>query len=127
MILPVAALLLTASCQESLEDRAEKEASTYTRKNCPVTLSDNIVLDSMTFDRATHTFGYHYTLTGEMDNESAINAEAMKAKLLEGLKNLTSARIYKEEGYSFRYVYRSEADPTKVRLEALFTEADYRQ
>ena len=126
IILPVAALLLTASCQESLEDRAEKEASTYTRKNCPVTLTPNIVLDSMTFDRATHTFGYYYTISGELDSQQAMKPELMRGQLQDGLKNMTSARAYMDEGYNFRYVYHSQAEPGLVRFETLFTEKDYR-
>lgn len=126
MMMAVVAMTMTA-CQESLEDKAAKEASTYTRKNCPTKLSENIILDSMTFERATHTFGYHYTMTGAIDRDSMINEEVERERLLEGLKNLTNLKAYMDEGYAFHYVYRSQADPAKIRLEALFTEDDYRE
>lgn len=126
IILPIAALLLTTSCQDSLEDKAEKEAKTYTRKNCPVALTDNITLDSMTFDRATHTFGYYYTMSGKLDSDQSEHFELMRSQLLSGLKNMTAARTYMDEGYAFRYVYRSQSEPGTVRFETLFTESDYK-
>ena len=115
------------ACQESLEDKAEKEASTYTRKNCPARLTENVVLDSMTFDRTTHTFGYYYQLSGVMDNDEGLNRELMRAQLLDGLKNLTAAKAYMDEGYSFNYVYYSESNNAKILFQALFTEQDYKQ
>ena len=48
------AMLLTA-CQESLEDRCAREAKEFTEKNCPRAVDKEIVLDSMTFENATHT------------------------------------------------------------------------
>lgn len=114
------------ACQEGLEEKAAKEASTYTRKNCPVALSSTIVLDSMTFDKGTHTFGYHYTMRGEMDTESAIEPDRMRQQLLDGVKNMTAAKAYMDKGYGFRYVYHSEKEPAKVLFETLFTEEDYK-
>lgn len=126
-MLMVSVLIAMVACQESLEQKAAKEASTYTRKSCPVVLNENVVMDSMTFDKDTHTFGYHYRLTGVMDNDSMINAEEMRQKLLAGVKNMTTARVYMEKGYNFQYVYRSDNDPKKILLDVLFTEKDYKQ
>jgi hypothetical protein len=119
--------ILTAfiACQESLEDRAAKEAETYTRKNCPMPLNEHIDMDSMTFDRPTHTFCYHYTMKGTLDDASAMRPEEMRQQLLEGVKNLTAARTYMDEGYSFRYVYRSKSHPETILFETLFTDKDY--
>jgi len=38
---------------------------------------------------------------------------------------MTSARAYMDEGYRFRYVYRSQKNPGKILFETLFTEKDY--
>lgn len=125
-VLFLATLLTMMACQESLEEKAANEAKTYTRKNCPVTLSASIVLDSMTFDKNTHTFGYHYTMRGEMDTISAIEPDRMRKQLLDGVKNMTAAKAYMDKGYGFRYVYHSEKEPAKVLFETLFTEKDYK-
>ena len=125
IILLSTAMLCLSSCQESLEERAAKEAATYTKKNCPQVMSDMLDMDSMTFDKSTHTFGYHYTMKNGLDNEEVMRPEAMRQELLEGIKNMTSARAYMDEGYRFRYVYRSQQNPGKILFETLFTEKDY--
>lgn len=119
-------IMAMVACQESLEQKAAKEASTYTRKTCPIILNENVVMDSMTFDKDTHTFGYHYRLTGMMDNDSMIKPEEMRQQLLAGVKNMTTARVYMEKGYNFQYVYRSEKDPNTILFDVLFTEKDYK-
>ncbi len=116
---------LFAGCQQSLEERATAEARNYTQKNCPLQLSEQIVMDSMSFDAATHTFGYHYRMTGTLDNDSAIDKSFMRQQLSDALRNLTSLQTYKDEGYNFRYIYRSASHPDHVLLEELFTRDDY--
>ena len=116
---------LFAGCQQSLEERAAAEARNYTQKNCPLQLSEQIVMDSMSFDAATHTFGYHYRMTGTLDNDSAIDKSFMRQQLSDALRNLTSLQTYKDEGYNFRYIYRSASHPDHVLLEELFTRDDY--
>ena len=104
-ILAIIAYMLTA-CQESLEDRCARESKEYTKKNCPVKIDNNTTLDSLTFERETHTLHYYYKLTGL-------------------LKNTTTLRVYKENKYRFAYTYRSEKDPSKIMLEVVFTDKDY--
>ena len=41
--------LTFAACQESLDERAAREAKMYTKKNCPAKISETVVMDSMTF------------------------------------------------------------------------------
>ena len=40
------------SCQESLEERAEREAREYTEKHCPTPPQNDVITDSIVFDRA---------------------------------------------------------------------------
>ena len=61
-ILAIIAYMSTA-CQESLEDRCARESKEYTKKNCPVKIDNNTTLDSLTFERETHTLHYYYKLT----------------------------------------------------------------
>lgn len=117
----------TTACQKSIEQQAADEARTYTAKNCPVDYGDGLVLDSMTFDEATHTFGYFYTLSGQLDNDSLVGelSETMRQTVLENLRNTTSMRAYKERGYGFHYVYRSAATPDKVLYDLMYFKEDY--
>ena len=41
------------------------------------------------------------------------------------LKNTTSMKTYKDNGYNFAYTYRSEKDPKKILFETLLTKEDY--
>ena len=121
-ILMMAALL--AGCQETLEERAAREASVYTEKNCPTPIAYQVTMDSMTFDKALHTFAYYYSLSGTLDDSTYIEQNNPRDMLLEQVKNSTNLKIYKEAGYSFRYVYHSSKN--KVTLfDATFKEKDY--
>ena len=117
--------LLFAACQESLEDKCEREAKEFTRKNCPAMIAKEIMMDSMSFERATHTIHYYYKLTGQSDRADAYNKEEATKGLKEALKNTTSIQTYKNEGYNFVYTYRSEKDPKTIWLEVKLSKKDY--
>ncbi len=122
-IICIAAVL--CSCQETLEERGQREASDYTRKHCPTPVGEGITLDSMTFDAPSHTFSYCYTLSGVLDDSAAIWQDDPRALLLQQVKNSTHLRLYKEAGYSFRYVYYSTKHPGLSLFDNTFKAADY--
>ena len=117
--------LLFVSCQESLEDRCAREAQEYTRKNCPVRMDNTTTLDSMTFERATHTLHYHYKLTGMADQDSIAKKIDAVNILKKELKNTTTLKLYKDNHYRFAYTFRSEKDPNNVLIDVVFTDKDY--
>ena len=117
--------ILLVGCRESLGDRCAREAKEYTEKNCPTKMDKNITLDSMTFERDTHTLHYYYTLTGFADQDSVMEKVDAVGVLKEDLKNSTVLRVYKENKYRFAYTYYSEKDPKKIRLNVVFTDKDY--
>ena len=117
--------ILLVGCRESLEDRCAREAKEYTEKNCPSKIDKNVILDSMAFERDTHTLHYDYTLTGFADRDSVMEEIDAVGALREDLKNSTTLRVYKENKYRFAYTYHSEKDPKKIRLEVVFTDKDY--
>ena len=124
---PLALLATLAACHESLEDRAAREAAEYTKKNCPTPVVQQTRTDSLTFDKATRTIGYWYTLCGSADNAEQINTQQEKLRgiLLDGLKGSTQLKIYKDAGFNVRYVYHSEKDPKTVLLDYTFSRKDY--
>jgi len=117
--------LILSACQESLEDRCAREAKEYTKKNCPAKLEKNINIDSLTFERETHTLHYYYTLTGKADNEGVMEEINGVQILKDNLKNSTALKTYKDNGYRFTYTYRSEKDPSKILMEVTLTDKDY--
>ena len=114
-----------AACQESLEDRCAREVKDYTSKNCPAKIDNNTTLDSLTFERETHTLHYYYKLTGFADQDGVLEKVDAVDALKKELKNTTSLRVYKENKYRFAYTYHSEKNPGKVVLEVVFTDKDY--
>ena len=127
LILTAAISMTLAACQESLEQKAAHEALMYTTKNCPIQMSDNLIMDSLTFEADTHTLHYYYTLTGVADSVGLLNGETLKKVLRTDLKNTTAMMDYKEAGYQFTYTYHSQKDPNKVLFEVTFDENDYNQ
>lgn len=116
---------LAVSCQESLEQRVEREAREHTVRNCPMEISPGFVNDSLTFDRQTHTVQYHFSLHGKADS-LRIDSTLARQSLQTALLNATNLRIYKNAGFTFRYTYRSERRGNKVVFDFVFTPEDYR-
>ena len=67
-------IMLFVACQESLEDRCAREAKEFTEKNCPRAVDKEIVLDSMAFEKATHTISYLYTLMERWTTRKGLTA-----------------------------------------------------
>ena len=78
---------MAVGCQESLEERCEREAREYTEKHCPTPVAKDVVMDSMTFDKATHTITYAYTLTGQLDDSAVVEGAHSRDLLLQEIKN----------------------------------------
>ncbi|MDE5782914.1 MAG: hypothetical protein K2O54_06825 [Prevotella sp.] len=126
MFLFVAATLLTA-CQESLEERAAREARELTEDKCPMPIGNNMMLDSIVFDIPTLTQSQYFRFTGDNDNDSVVFAlQDAKSLLVSELKSMPSYKPLMNKGVSFRYVYRSNKNPEKTYLEMTITKEDYR-
>ena len=122
----MALAMFLASCQETLEERCAREAKEYTAKNCPARLEDNIIMDSLAFEKSTRTLHYYYRLTGTADKEGALDSARARNLLKDMLRNTTSMKIYKDNEYNFAYTYHSEKDPRKLLFEVTFTKEDYK-
>lgn len=118
---------LLCSCRNNLDDRAEQEARDYTTKYCPTPIYNFSRTDSLTFDRNTHTFTYHCSLTGVMDSLDIIsqNRQKLSDGLLKAITASTQLKKYKDAGYSFRYLVRSDKNPRQVLFDKTYTQKDY--
>ena len=125
-IMVVAALTITA-CQETLEEKAAHEAYLYTKKNCPAQMAENLTMDSLTFEAATHTLHFYYTLSGDADSVGIMKQINAKEVLLAELKNTTTMMAYKEAGFNFAYTYHSQKEPNTVLFETVFRKKDYQK
>lgn len=114
------------SCHESLEDKAAREAKEFTRKNCPVQVSEFIVNDSMTYEKDKRTIHYFYTINGAADTTTAINRHQAKEELIKGVKDATSLRTYKEHDFNFAYTYYSSKHKGEKLIEVIVTPKDYK-
>ena len=122
----IAAIALT-SCQKSIDERAAQEAADYTLKCCPTHVYNYTRTDSLTFDKSTHTFVYHSTLSGPMDNDSIIaqKQSMIREALVKEVRQSTNLKVYKDAGMGFRYVLRSASNPKKVLFTTDITPEDY--
>ena len=75
----------------------------------------------------TKTFGYYYTLEGDLDNDSIITneiADSFREQLKKELINSVELKAYKEKELNFAYIYLSQSTG-KVRFKTVFTPQDY--
>lgn len=100
---------LCFSCQESLEDRAFKEAKEFTEKNCPTPAQNYTIIDSITFDKMSKTYTYYYSFCDLFDNKELIkeNKDVIHKHLKKNLDTNPNIRIYKEAGFKFTYIVHS--------------------
>ncbi|OYP41180.1 hypothetical protein CIK90_00300 [Prevotella sp. P5-126] len=116
-----------SACQETLEQRCQREAQAYTEKNCPALIAKDVTIDSLTFDKQSHTLCYAYTLGGVLDDSAIVNKSELKQQMLMDLRNATSLKIYKEAGYNFRYVYYSRKQQGQKLLDVIYKAKDYQK
>lgn len=127
----VALMVITAvslsSCHESLEERAEREAKEYTEKYCPTPPQNDVITDSMTFDKATKTQTYYLRFTGIIDNVEAIreHGKELEDGMLRNIRNNAQLQVFKDAGFTFVYVCRSEKNPEAVLLTMKFGPQQY--
>ncbi len=115
-------------CHESMDKRCAREAKEYTEKLCPAPVSKDITIDSMGFEESTHTLYYYYSLKNRLDDPTVISNSRpiLRKQLLEAIRNTTSIKAYKDEGYNFGYTYYSSSNPHLVLYQIIFHKKDYK-
>ena len=119
-ILTTVILIVTAialySCQESLEDKAQRQAYEYTRKYCPTPIDNNTRTDSIVFDRNKKVYYYYISFFNQLDDQEVVNENrALFAEMLtQSVKDSPSLRTFLEAGFRFEYVCHSGSKPGKI-------------
>lgn len=117
-----------SGCHESMEKRCAREAREYTQKLCPAPIAKDIIIDSMGFDESTLTLNYYYSLKNKLDDPNVIShsKSSMHKQLLEAIRNTTSIKSYKDNGYNFGYTYYSSSQPNVILYHIVFHKKDYK-
>lgn len=125
LFLLISVIILTA-CHESIEERAEREAKEYTEKFCPTPESNGTITDSLVFVKSTKTQINYMTFVGEIDNKSLIDehADELREGMLESLRSNAQLKAYKEAGFNFEYICRSQKNPKEILLHLKYTKKD---
>lgn len=123
----IACSVLLCSCHESLEKRAQREAREYTEKYCPTPEQNHTRTDSVVFDINTKTYHYYCSVTGILDDKKIFdnNRQKLTEALLATVKENTSFRSYKKEGFAFQWTLRSDKNKNVVYFDKRYTPKDY--
>lgn len=114
----IAAMPMLLSCQESFEEKAQREAMNYTRKYCPTPVINFMRTDSVTFDKKKRLYTYFCTFVDKADNQEIIdkNKGTISEAFRNTLKESVTMKKYLDLGVKFRMVGRSDKDKRKVLL-----------
>ena len=104
----LSAILSLTACQESFDKRLQREARDFTENHCPQEPEPGTQLDSTTYAPNERVYTLWYSLAPE--NETAIRerTELLHQLLLHELVADVNYINLKNEGITFRYVYRSQ-------------------
>ena len=119
-------LATLVACQESMEERAARDAQETTKKKCPMPLGNDglVVLERVSFDIPTRT--WKEDLLFDFPEEGELTADVTKDLLITELKNTPSFKPYMDNGFNFRYVYCRMSNPKDTLIDLTLTKQDYR-
>ena len=91
-----------------------------------MSINQMLMLDSVSFDKANSTLYHYYTISGAADDRENIekNKVEMRKTLIKELHDNTSQRVYKDEGFSYRYIIYSKSDGS-VLFDTTLKKEDY--
>ena len=121
-------LCFCACKRETKDERFKREFEQFTLKECPKFIDPTTRMDSICYDIESRTLTEYYTVKDQLDIDSIYADKELITNFRESMLNLLKGSIqfkaYKDEGVTFRYIYRS-ITTGKTRLELTFTREDY--
>lgn len=128
LIILFTAVALFSSCKpDSFADKMVRETRENTEKLCPMEVDQDTMLDSMSFDKKSHTLYYYYSLHGFLDFDSLYTDDVVAAHretLIKDIRQSVTLRDVKKEKANFKCIYLS-ASTGKVLLQYEIPAADY--
>ncbi len=120
---------MLVACQQPIDERLADETRQWTETNCPKIIDEITRLDSMSYDKASKTLHYWYSVSGEADNDAfwlCYDAQRPlhKQQIADQLRVNTEMKNIVAQKRNIQYNYRSIS--TRKLLYALqVTPADY--
>ena len=108
--------MFLSSCQESLEDKAARQAKEYTERYCPTPVVNYSRTDSVVFDKKRNVYIYYLSFCDLLDDPKIIeeNRDKITDMLTQSVRESTGLKNFIEAGFKFEYVCHSEKEPKKV-------------
>ncbi len=108
--------IFLSSCQESLEDKAARQAKEYTERYCPTPVINYSRTDSVVFDKKRNVYIYYLSFCDMLDDSEIIeeNGDKITDMLTQSVRESTGLKNFIEAGFRFEYVCHSEKEPKKV-------------
>ena len=108
--------IFLSSCQESLEDKAARQAKEYTERYCPTPVINYSRTDSVVFDQKRNVYIYYLSFCDMLDDSEIIeeNRDKITDMLTQSVRESTGLKNFIEAGFRFEYVCHSEKEPKKV-------------
>ena len=122
-----ALMLLGSGCKETLDQRFEREARTFTEKNCPKDIDRYTTLDSTTYNPVTKTYAYVFTVKNELDMDSLYTddvVDELRSTYLKDIRNSIQMKDMKDAGLTIEHIYRSQKTG-KILMHFVFTKKSY--
>lgn len=113
------AVLMQMSCQETLDERAYRQAKEYTKRYCPTPVINYSRTDSVVFDRQKKVYVYYISFFDDLDNQEVIDLNKSKITnmLIQSVRESTGLKSFLEAGYRFEYVCHSGSCPEVILLQ----------
>ncbi|MCR4602167.1 MAG: membrane lipoprotein lipid attachment site-containing protein [Prevotella sp.] len=126
ILIIISALLALTACQESLEERAARDAREITAKKCPMPLGNdgNVIMERVEFDIPTRTWKEDLLL--DFPEEGVLDQAEIRDVLIGELKNTPSYKPYMDAGFNFKYVYCRMSNPQDTLINLMLTKEDYK-
>lgn len=118
-------VLLFVACQESFDQRLQREAKEYTERHCPMEPEPGTRLDSTTYSPQKQTYTLWFTLSNSNEQVLFGREDMLRRQLIEQLRSDVDYKALKDKGINFNYVYRSAASG-RTLYETTLTVKDYR-
>lgn len=115
-IVMIMIVLSASSCQETLEEKAERQAREYTKKYCPTPIDNDTRTDSIVFDPQKKVYYYYISFFNNLDDEYIVNEnkDRFAQMLTQSIKDSPGQRGFLEAGFRFEYICHSGSNPKKV-------------
>ena len=122
-------LIVIHSCQESFDSRLQKNAEDYTKRYCPKTIDDYIVLDSVVYHMPDNVnegeYCYYHTMrcSAEEIEELKLQEQTAHDEILEKINNTQDLKSLKENGKTIGYIFYYDG---KIVFDFKYKKGEYR-